>query len=214
MLYPSPAPDTCVAYLLRHGATDVNLMKPPKLQGRGIDRPLSLEGRRQAESAAQALASQKIAAVYSSTLQRARETAEIVALPHLHQVVTNQLIVEVDVGQWEMRSWVDIAVEDAEAYERFQRDPGAHGYAGGENLIQVLERVRPVMESLMAAHLGQEIVIVGHNVVNRAYLAGVLELPMARARNLHQENCGINVLEYHEGKTKLVTLNAVAHLYG
>lgn len=213
MSYPSPAPDTCVLYLLRHGATDNNLMKPPKLQGRGIDLPLSAEGRRQAECAAKALAGQTIAAVYSSTLARAKETATIVGLPHRHEVVTNELIVEVDVGRWEMRSWVDIEVEEPEAYRLFQEDPGTHGYAGGENLRQVYDRVAPVFESLMQAHLGEQIVIVGHNVVNRAYLAGVLELPMSRARHIHQENCGLNVLEYQAGKTKLVTLNAVAHLW-
>lgn len=213
MLYPPPALDTCVMYLLRHGATDNNLMKPPKLQGRGIDLPLSAEGRRQAECAARALASQRIAAVYSSTLLRAKETAQIIALPHKHEVTTNELIVEVDVGHWEMRSWVDIAVEDAEAYQRFQQDPGEHGYAGGENMRQVMERATPALLSIMEAHVGQEIVVVGHNVLNRAYLAGVLELPLARARHIHQENCGLNVVEYRNGQTKLVTLNAVGHLY-
>jgi broad specificity phosphatase PhoE len=201
-------------YLLRHGATENNLMKPPKLQGRGIDLPLSAEGRRQAECAAGALARQKIAAVYSSTLLRSKETAEIIALPHQHEVVTNELIVEVDVGRWEMRSWVDIAVEEPEDYQRFQDDPGTYGYAGGENLRQVMERTTPAIIEIMGSHLGQEIVVVGHNVINRAFLAGVLELPLAKARNLHQENCGLNVVEYREGKLKLVTLNAVGHLYG
>ncbi len=213
MLYPSPAFDTCVMYLLRHGATDNNLMKPPKLQGRGIDLPLSAEGRRQAECAARVLAPQKIAAVYSSTLLRAKETAQLVARPHGHAVTTNEMLVEVDVGRWEMRSWVDIAVEDAQAYQLFQQDPGEHGYAGGENMRQVMQRALPTLTTIMAAHIGQEIVVVGHNVLNRAYLAGVLELPLARARHIHQENCGLNILEYRDGQTKLVTLNAVGHLY-
>jgi broad specificity phosphatase PhoE len=188
-------------------------MKPPKLQGRGIDLPLSAEGRRQAECAAGALARQKIAAVYSSTLLRAKETAQIIATPHAGEVATDERLVEVDVGRWEMRSWVDIAVDDAEAYQRFQDDPGTYGYAGGENLRQVLDRAMPAMLEIMASRLGHEIVVVGHNVLNRALLAGILEMPLAKARNIHQENCGLNVVEYREGKFKLVTLNAVGHLY-
>jgi broad specificity phosphatase PhoE len=213
-MYSPPSSDTCVMYLLRHGATENNLMKPPKLQGRGIDLPLSAEGRRQAECAQRALSKQKIAAVYSSTLLRAKETAQIVARPHRHEVVTNELIIEVDVGRWEMRSWVDIAVEEPEAYRLFQDDPGTHGYAGGENLRQVMERATPALVEIMGEHLGHEIVVVGHNVLNRAFLAGVLELPLAKARNIHQENCGLNIVELREGKLKLVTLNAVGHLHG
>ncbi|HTN75196.1 MAG TPA: histidine phosphatase family protein [Pirellulaceae bacterium] len=212
-MYPSPAPDTCVLFLLRHGATDNNLMRPPKLQGRGVDLGLSLEGRRQATRAAQTLAEQQISAVYSSTLLRAKETAEIIAQPHRLAVTTDERLVEVDVGKWEMRSWVDIAKEEPEAYQRFQTDPGTHGYAGGENLQQVLLRVLAPITAIVAAHPGEQIVIVGHNVVNRAFLAGVLDLPMARARHLHQENCGLNVLEYKAGEMKLVTLNSVLHLF-
>src|SRR5690348_7545795 len=99
-MYPLPPADTCTMYLLRHGATENNLMKPPKLQGRGIDLPLSAEGRRQAECAARALEKQQLAAVYSSTLLRAKETAEIIARPHPLPVLTDARLVEVDVGRW------------------------------------------------------------------------------------------------------------------
>ncbi len=212
-MYRPPPPDTCVMFLLRHGATENNLLKPPKLQGRGVNLGLSPTGRTQAQQAAAALAGQQLAAVYSSSLVRARETAEIVARPHALSVTTSDALVEADVGRWEMRSWVDIAREEPEAYQLFQSDPGEHGYAGGENMRQVQARTTPALREFMSAHLGQQIVVVGHNVVNRAYLASVMEMPLARARHLHQENCGINILEYRGGETKLVTLNAVAHLY-
>lgn len=200
-------------FLLRHGATENNLFNPPILQGRSVNLGLSPTGRQQAEHAARALAGQKIAAVYSSSLIRASETASIVAQPHGLRVTTRDELVEVDVGRWEMRSWVDIAREEPEAYQRFQQDPGEHGYAGGENMRDVQLRTTPALTALMSAHLGEQIVVVGHNVVNRAFLAGVLELPLARARHLHQENCCINIVEYRAEKMKLVTLNAVAHLF-
>lgn len=213
MIYQPPAADTCVMFLLRHGATDNNLMNPPKLQGSSVNLGLSAEGRRQASCAAAALVQQPLRACYSSPLLRARETAEIIASPHNLPVQTREPLIEVDVGRWEMRSWVDIEVEEPEAYRLFQEDPGQYGYAGGENLRQVQERAVPVFDELFRAHLGEQIVVVAHNVLNRAYLASVLELPLARARNLHQENCCLNILEYRRGKTKLVTLNAASHLH-
>jgi broad specificity phosphatase PhoE len=212
-MYPLPSPDACVVFLLRHGATENNLMQPPKLQGRTINLGLSAQGRQQAERASAALAKQPLAAVYGSHLLRACETAEIIARPHGLAVQTREALAEIDVGRWEMRSWVDIAREEPEAYQLFQSDPGQHGYADGENLRQLLDRAGPALRELMEAHAGEQIAVVGHNVVNRALLADALGLPLALARNLHQENCGINILEFRGGQTKLVTLNAVLHLF-
>lgn len=74
---PSPTPESCYVYLLRHGATDNNLANPPLLQGKTVDGPLSEEGKRQAVLAAKGLQYQELEAVYSSPLRRARQTAEI-----------------------------------------------------------------------------------------------------------------------------------------
>ena len=68
---------------------------------------------------------------------RSRETAEIIAAPHGLVVQTIAEISEVDVGQWEGRSWVEIAQTEPDAYRQFQENCGQHGYAGGENLTQV-----------------------------------------------------------------------------
>ncbi len=100
MLTPPPA-DTCIAYLIRHGATESNLADPPILQGRSINGPLSPRGQRQADQAAQCLSGHPLRAVYSSPLRRAQETAERVASVHRLRVLTLADITEVDVGAWE-----------------------------------------------------------------------------------------------------------------
>jgi broad specificity phosphatase PhoE len=198
--------------LLRHGATDSNLADPPILQGRTINGPLSTAGRQQADQAAACLASFDLAAVYSSPLIRAQETAASIARPHGLSVRTVAQITEADVGAWERRSWREISQTEPELYEKFQRDPAQYGYRGGENLTQVAERVVPALRRTMAAHLGQTIAIVGHNVVNRVFLAHAIQLPLARARGIAQDNCGINTLRYHQGEFKVVSVNSVFHL--
>ena len=80
-LPPSPAPDACLLYLLRHGATDNNVANPPRLQGRLANPGLSVPGRKQVEHTADFLAARQIDAVYTSPLLRARETAAILAQP-------------------------------------------------------------------------------------------------------------------------------------
>lgn len=209
---PSPAPDTCWLYLIRHAATDNNRVRPPRLQGRRTNPALSHEGHQQARETAAALAGEPLAAVYSSPLLRSRQTAEAIAAPHHLAVETVDELIEVDVGQWEGRSWEDVEREHPEAYRLFMTDAGVHPYLGGENLGIVQARVIPAMERLMADHLGCVIVAVAHNCVNRAYLASLLNLPLAKYRSVPQDNCGLNLLRYRGGKAKLVSLNWVAHL--
>ncbi len=74
--------NTCIMYLVRHGATKNNMAKPPRLQGRREDPSLSDEGRQQAECAAKLLEDLPLTAALSSPLLRAKETAQIIAAPH------------------------------------------------------------------------------------------------------------------------------------
>ena len=209
-----PPADTCLMFLIRHGATASNVARPAKLQGRGVNLGLSDEGRIQAAKTANLLSTLPISAVFSSPLKRAWETAERIAEQRELAVQVVDDLCEVDVGKWEGRSWGEIAESEPEAYRLFQADPGLHGYVGGENMQQVQDRVTPALERTLRAQLGRIIAVVGHNVVNRAYLARVLGLPIARSRNLIQDNCGVNLLRYTEGATTLVTCNTTLHLEG
>lgn len=210
---PSPAADTCFAFLLRHGATKNNLSNPPILQGNTVDGPLSVEGIAQAQAAAAGLADQQLDAVYCSPLLRARETAEIVAKQHTLEPQVIADITEVDVGAWEGRTWKEIERTEPERYQKFMDDPAQHGYRDGESLTDVHSRAVPALDQLLQDNVGRRIAIVAHNVVNRVYLARALGLPLAQARSLSQDNCGINVLRYRRGDIKLVSMNAVLHLW-
>jgi len=201
-----------VLYLIRHGATESNESKPPRLQGRGIDGPLSAEGRRQAAAMAQWLASRGIDAVYSSPLCRARQTAEELArrckllAPGVRIV---EELIEADVGAWEGLSWEEVEGRDPEAYRLFTTDASIHPYLGGENFTQVLARTLPAMDRIMAENAGRRVAVVAHNVVNRAYLAHWMNIPLRLYRSIPQDNCGVNVLRFTDGKAKIVTINAV-----
>jgi broad specificity phosphatase PhoE len=209
---PSPAQDSCVAFLIRHGATDNNVAHPPLLQGCATDCELSAVGREQAARAAQFLAPCPLAAVYSSPLLRAVQTAEQIA--HLQQLAVQPVpaLREVDVGNWEGRSWEEIARTEPATYRQFLDDAERFGYPGGENMLEVLARIAPQMEQLMRGHLGQRIVIVGHNVTHRVFVAHVLGVPLRLARRVTHHNCGVSIVEYRAGHTRLVTLNTNFHL--
>ena len=83
--------------LARHGETDWN--RERRWQGHA-DQPLNEAGRTQARELAETLADRSIDAIYASDLIRAHETARIIAERLGLPVATNELLREVDVGDW------------------------------------------------------------------------------------------------------------------
>ena len=205
-------PDVCLLYLIRHGATANNAMKPPRLQGRRTDPELSEPGREQAAQTASWLDGKKLDAVYSSPLLRARQTADAIAKSRGFCVRVDDDLIEVDVGRWEGLAWEDIERRDPEAYRLFMSDAAVHPYLGGENLSVVQSRVIPAITALMAENPGRHVAVVAHNVVNRAYLTHLMGIPLRSYRSIPQENCGVNLIHHARGKTKLLSVNAVWHL--
>lgn len=190
----------------------MNVANPPRLQGRGTNLGLSDEGRRQAARTAEFLAGRAIDAVFSSPLLRAQETARELAQPHGLDVAAVEGLIEVDVGQWEGMSWIEIEQRDPEHYRQYMADSGAVPYRGGESFQDVQDRALPALRALLEANRGRQIVVVAHNIVNRTCLAGLLHAPVARARAISQDNCGINVLRLRGDELKVRTINAAFHL--
>ncbi len=203
--------------LVRHGATAANRAVPYTLQGSGSDLPLDDLGHVQARRAGQALAAAgvRLAAVYTSPLLRAAQTAAQIAAPHGLEPVTVPALIEGNVGRWEGLTWAQAQAQDPAEHARFHAHPGTVPYPDGESFQQVADRVTPAVARLAAAHPGQAIAVVGHNIVNRAYLAGVLGLPMDRARTLRQSNGGLSLVEFApDGRAQVEMLNALLHLEG
>jgi broad specificity phosphatase PhoE len=200
-------------YLIRHGATEANLRKPYVLQGQGTDLALSDVGRRQAQATCRVLEGHAIDGIYSSPLRRARETAEIVAHPHAIPVQPIESLVECDVGDWEGLSWNDIRQRDPQYFASFESDPATVPYAGGESFQQVQDRAVPAIDQLIRSTSGN-LVVVTHNIVCRVYVAHVMDLPTAKAREIQLNNGGISIVAIGNGRLKLLTLNSALHLDG
>jgi len=212
---PRSEPDVTNLLLIRHGATPPNEQRPFILQGCGINPSLSESGQKQVQALAAFLKeSSAIDHIYSSPMIRARETAAAVCdqFGLVSQVVPE--IHECDVGLWEGKSWDIIMQEFPEAYRAFMDDPFQNRYEGGESYGDVLNRSEPALRTLLERHTGETIAVVAHNVVNRVYLASLLGLPIGKAKDITQTNTGINVIRYHRGEAKVVTVNSIFHLSG
>jgi broad specificity phosphatase PhoE len=209
---PADESDVTWLYLVRHGATEANERVPYILQGNAIDMPLSPAGEGQAREVANFLAQFPIAHVYSSRLLRARQTAEAIALARniVPQVIDD--LHECNVGLWEGLDWQTIHERFPDEHRRFVENTADTPYLGGESYGDVLRRVMPIIERLCDDHKGESIAVVAHNVVNRALLAQLMGLSLARAPKIAQANGGVNLIRRHSGTSELVTLNTVFHL--
>jgi broad specificity phosphatase PhoE len=201
-------------YLLRHGATAANLDRPYRLQGRRTNQPLAPIGVRQAELTRDLLALRTFDRVLASPLLRAQQTAEIIAAPRHITLQTCEALIECDVGDWEGLTWEDVEQRDPEAFARFQQDPAAQPYVGGESFAGVADRVNPFLAEVLEKYEGETLLVVSHHIVNRVYLAGLLGLPPSRAKLIKLANCGVSVVVRSSDQTEVQTLNAIFHLQG
>ena len=163
--------------LVRHGETDWN--RERRFQGHA-DPPLNETGREQARALAEQLAGDAIAAVYTSDLRRARETAEIVAAKLDAEIVALRELREIDVGSWQGLSWPEIEEQDPDGVERWRRD--GHGWHGGETYEELGARIVAALSGIVARHPGERVVVVGHGGTVRATRAFVDGVSVAESR--------------------------------
>jgi alpha-ribazole phosphatase len=101
------------------------------------------------------------ALVVSSDLIRAVDTASAIQ-GRRHRLPHQADLREIHFGAWELRSWKEIDAEDPARIRAYWETPGDTTPPGGESWNQVCARVNDAVDRLLQAHLGQDLVIVGH----------------------------------------------------
>ena len=156
-----------VLFLVRHGETVDNARQIMQGQTQGC---LNEKGREQARVVAERLAAESIDAIVASDLQRAIQTAEIIAEPHGLPVVTTPLLRERDWGGFTGRFIPDLKGEvwpdDIESEEA------------------LLSRARTFLIYITATYPGKRVVAVGHGIFNKAILAVYAQCPMREVQRM------------------------------
>jgi 2,3-bisphosphoglycerate-dependent phosphoglycerate mutase len=165
--------------LARHGETDWN--REGRFQGHA-DPPLNETGRAQAAELAAELEGVELAAVYSSPLRRAVETAAMVAAEHGLEPVAVDALREVDVGSWQGLTRAEIEARFPEQFARWLDYD--QGWDDGESYEGMGRRAVAVLLELAAAHEGERILAVTHGGPIRAAFAFADGTSHADARRL------------------------------
>jgi len=173
---------------VRHGETDWN--RDQRFQGHA-DPPLNDTGRAQARALADELAGERIDAIYTSDLARARETAELIAERAGVPFVLEPQLREVDVGEWQGLTRTEIEERFPDGMRSWHER--GHGWERGETYEQLAERVLEALERIVSRHPGERVVLVGHGGTIRAIRAHMDESTVVEHRRIlpSASNCEV-----------------------
>ncbi len=197
--------------LVRHGETLAN--REFRYLG-ARDDLLSETGRAQALLLADALAILPVAAVYSSPLQRAYQTASPIAARHSLPVQQVEALREGSFGLWEGLSRAEVLArssEDARLLQDWEQNP-ALAPPDGESFSRVQLRVLALVAQLSQLHVGETIVLVSHVGPIKVLLCAALQAPLSALFQLFLDPATISVIDWREQRPLVRLFNSHSHL--
>lgn len=199
--------NTRFLWLVRHAETEWS--RTGRHTGR-TDLPLTSEGVRMAEGLAPIIARRGFVRAWSSPLQRARSTAEVVGL-------APRMEIDPDLCEWDYGAYEGLTSQQIER-ERPGWDLWRHGCPGGETLEQVRARADRVLVRVLsaigpgAAEAG-DVALVSHGHFLRVFVTAWLELPPSRGRSFGLHADSISVLGFEHGNRVLWSWDWTEHLF-
>jgi alpha-ribazole phosphatase len=195
--------------LARHGETAWNAAR--RYQGQ-MDVPLNEAGRHQADALAQRLSGEEIGAIYTSDLQRARETAAAIAAFHDLPICADPRLREISFGDWEGLTSEQIRERDPESLTAWHQDPLHTPPPGGETLNQVARRARAALAEITTHMPDKTVLIVAHGGILRVLLCLALEVSPAAYWRFRFGLASLSEVRVDETGATLSMLNDTTHL--
>lgn len=196
---------------VRHGETQ--WAREHRFSG-GQDVALTDRGLRQAEAIASALSSGALAAVYTSPLLCARQTADTIAAVHGLDVVVEPAFREMSFGAWEGLTRAEAAAQWPGEIETWLTAPQDVAPPGGERLLHVAARVVDALGRLRKRHDATTVALVSHAIIIRLLVLTALGLGPERLWAIDASPAGISEIEYDNAWMTVHRMNTRSHLDG
>lgn len=191
--------------LVRHGATPTTGIKLP---GRAPGLHLSDQGRREAEAAARRIGVlERVAAVYASPIDRARETAIPIA-----QSLGLALRIERDLAELDVGEWTGISLARARQrreWETIQKHPSGFRFPQGESFMECQTRMTAAIARFVERHRGGTIVAVSHADPIKLFAAHALGTPLDLFQRIVIATGSITVVAWPRDIPGVLTVNSV-----
>ena len=199
--------DSKLIIFLRHGQAENNTKKI--LAGRTPGIPLTQKGITQAESAGEFIKTLKISKIYSSPVERAKSTADIVSKHCNAPVVVDERLTELDMGKFTMMPYEEIFAMHGNVFLKFYDGNPAIKENNVETFAEVKERVGEIVNYVIEKHHNENIVLVTHMDPIKAILSIVLNLRPENLFELIIANASLTIIKNYDGKLSLTAINAM-----
>lgn len=205
-----PARRPTTVLLVRHGRTPTT---GKVLPGRAKGLHLSDEGRRQAEAAAERIASLgSVDALYCSPLERTRETAAPIAKALGTRAVTDRGLLECDFGDWTGESLAKLS--KLPEWRTVQQAPSTFRFPNGESFTEMQVRIVSAIDRLRAQHPGGTIVCVSHADPIKAVIAHAVGTHIDLFQRIVVSTCSISALSWFDGGPVVLAVNTTGGAIG
>lgn len=191
-----------VLLLIRHGHTDT---AGKRLTGwsRGVH--LNDRGRREASLLVERLRDVPLRAIYSSPLERCRETAAPLARNRGLSVAIRRGLLETDYGEWTGRSIAGL--RRTKLWRVVQHSPSRIRFPGGESLLDVQTRSVTELERIALDHPRSTVAVVTHADVVRLLLMHYAGMHLDELERLAVDPASVSVLALADGSVRVVKVN-------
>ncbi len=194
--------------VIRHGETEWNIQN--RFQGH-LDSKLTLPGIKQAEAIADILKGEAYDVIYSSNLERAKHTAEIIARKLNMRVYTEKDLREINLGVMQGLKKDEFIIKYPEVISNYHADP-EYVIPGGESKLQLYNRVKGILAKIIRKHKGHNILLVAHGGVLDCIIRHTFGIPLNKKRNFSLFNASINRFTVGNGEWKLESWGETSHI--
>lgn len=189
--------------LVRHGAHD---WLGRGIAGRMPGVSLNEKGRTQAHQLVERLSQRAIAAIYSSPIERARQTAAPLAQARGLAVAIDDAFSEIDFGEWTGRTFAELEA-DHDHWRAWCERKSVAAAPGGEAFTAVQRRVLDGLERLRRRHPEEAVVVFSHGDIIKAAVAGVLGLSVDHIERFEIAPASVSVIDAGDGWAQVKLVN-------
>ncbi|HEV7990604.1 MAG TPA: histidine phosphatase family protein [Gemmatimonadaceae bacterium] len=180
------------------------------LAGRLPDISLNEAGRSQAAALASRLSTISLDAIYSSPMERARETADAIAVGRSTPVELTDELIELDFAEWTGHTFP--ALDADERWRRFNNFRSMGRAASGELMLSVQARAVALVERLRAERPKGRVALVSHGDVIKGLVAHVAGIPLDLFLRIDVHPASVSIVEVTEHSLAVRCLNVVEPL--
>jgi probable phosphoglycerate mutase len=192
---------------LRHAQAENNTKRI--LAGRTEGVPLTKAGIEQAESIAKYLKPLNISAIYSSPIERASHTAEIVAKNNSLDYELDDRLTEIEMGRFTRMNYDDMFAKYGNIFLKFYENDPVIAEHEVETFLEVQRRILDMVTHVVKKHKNENVILVTHMDPIKSMLSIVMDLKPKTLFELIIANASLTIIKEHENKFSLSAINAM-----